>query len=106
MGYGLIAGFGLRILSYGLILDYDIMAFNKEWKSKGSWQKKETPSYKPKRGRLAPLMTEEQKKTAQIQELSYDFGCRMTRLYQYLTEDKFRLWVRGYGLEVMGYGLI
>ena len=43
--------------------------------------------YKPKRGKLAPLMTEEQKQNAGIHELSYDFGCRITRLFQYLTED-------------------
>lgn len=63
------------------------MASEKKY-NKGSWSKKEPkPTYKQKRGKLAPLMTEEQKKTAQIQELSYDFGCRMARLYQYLTED-------------------
>ena len=44
-------------------------------------------NYKAKRGKLAPLMTEESKKTAGIHELSYDFGCRMTRLFQFLTED-------------------
>jgi four helix bundle protein len=32
-------------------------------------------------------MTEEAKATASIHELSYDFGCRITRLFQYLTED-------------------
>lgn len=32
-------------------------------------------------------MTEEAKSTAGIHELSYDFGCRITRLFQYLTED-------------------
>ena len=45
------------------------------------------PAYKPKRGKLAPLMTEEAKSTAGIHELSYDFECRITRLFQYLTED-------------------
>ena len=40
-----------------------------------------------KRGKLAPLMTEEAKQVASIHELSYDFGCRITRLFQYLTED-------------------
>ena len=40
-----------------------------------------------KRGKLAPLMSEESKKSAGINELSYDFGCRMTRLFQFLTED-------------------
>ena len=45
------------------------------------------PEYKPKRGKLAPLMSEEAKATASIHELSYDFACRTTRLFQYLTED-------------------
>ena len=42
---------------------------------------------KRKRGKLAPLMSEEAKATASIHELSFDFGCRITRLFQYLTED-------------------
>lgn len=55
---------------------------------KKSWKKSEgKPVYKPKRGKLAPLMTEDAKSTAGIHELSYDFGCRITRLFQYLTED-------------------
>ena len=32
-------------------------------------------------------MSDEEKSNAGIHELSYDFGCRKTRLYQYLTED-------------------
>ena len=54
------------------------------------YKKKETApkaQYKPKRGKLAPLMSEDEKATAGIHELSYDFACRITRLYQYLTED-------------------
>ena len=43
--------------------------------------------YKQKRGKLSSLMTEEDKKKAGINELSYDCGCRMTRLFQFLTED-------------------
>jgi four helix bundle protein len=43
--------------------------------------------YKPKRGPLSKLMSEEEKLNAGIHELSYDFGCRITRLFQYLTED-------------------
>ena len=43
--------------------------------------------YKQKRGKLSTLMTEEDKQKAGIHELSYDFGCRMTRLFQFLTED-------------------
>ena len=44
-------------------------------------------NYKSKRGPLSKLMTEEAKQKAGINEVSYDFGCRMTRLFQYLTED-------------------
>ena len=44
-------------------------------------------TYKQRRGPLSRLMTEEAKSTAGIHELSYDFGCRITRLFQYLTED-------------------
>ena len=50
-------------------------------------ENKPKAEYKPKRGKLVPLMTEEQKQGASIHELSYDFGCRITRLFQYLTED-------------------
>lgn len=39
------------------------------------------------RGSLKPLMTEEEKASAHIQELTYDFACRITRMYQFLTED-------------------
>lgn len=58
--------------------------YKKPYKKKTSAPKVE---YKPKRGKLAPLMTEEAKSTAGIHELSYDFACRITRLFQYLTED-------------------
>lgn len=62
------------------------MAYNKSYNNK--WQKRESPKpYKPKRGKLAPLMKEEDKQKAGIHELTYDFGCRMVRLYQYLKED-------------------
>ena len=43
--------------------------------------------YKQRRGPLSKLMSEEEKQKAGIHELSYDFGCRITRLFQYLTED-------------------
>ncbi|MDO4824341.1 MAG: four helix bundle protein [Bacteroidales bacterium] len=39
------------------------------------------------RGKLSPLMAEEEKSSANIQELTYDFSCRIIRLFQYLTED-------------------
>jgi four helix bundle protein len=64
------------------------MAYSKD--NKKPYKKKETTpkvEYKPRRGKLAPLMTEEAKATAGIHELSYDLGCRITRLFQYLTED-------------------
>jgi len=62
-------------------MSYDKKPYKKQW------PKKESPPFKPKRGKLSPLMSEEQKKDASIHELSYDFACRITRLYQYLTED-------------------
>ena len=39
-------------------------------------------------GELKSLMTEEEKSNAQILELSYDFSCRIIRLYKYLNEGK------------------
>lgn len=56
---------------------------------KKPYKKNETTKavYKPKKGKLSKLMTEEEKQNAGIHELSYDFACRITRLYQYLTED-------------------
>lgn len=42
---------------------------------------------KNSRGVLHPLLSESEKSTATIQALSYDFACRIVRLYQYLTED-------------------
>ena len=64
------------------------MTCKKEYK-KAAYKKSETSKavYKPKRGKLLKLMTEEEKQNAGIHELSYDFGCRITRLFQYLTED-------------------
>ena len=40
-----------------------------------------------RRGKLTPLMNEESKQDANIQDLTYDYSCRIIRLYQYLTED-------------------
>ena len=36
-------------------------------------------------------MTEEEKKDAQFSELSYDFSCRIIRLYKYLNEGKLSM---------------
>lgn len=37
---------------------------------------------------LRPLMSEEEKSQAQILELSYDFSCRIIRLYKFLNDGK------------------
>ena len=65
------------------------MEYNKKTYSKPYTKKVATAKveYKQKRGKLSKLMTEEEKQNAGIHELSYDFACRITRLYQYLTED-------------------
>lgn len=63
---------------------FTVMAYKKDYKKK---DKTEVVPYNRKRGKLAPLMKEEEKEKASIHELSYDFACRITRLYQYLTED-------------------
>ena len=60
--------------------------YGKKWSGKGKTTVNRE-SRTVNRGRLAPLMTEETKATASIHELSYDFACRITRLFQYLTED-------------------
>ena len=39
-------------------------------------------------GTLKPLMSEAEKEKAQVLELSYDFSCRIIRLYKYLNEGK------------------
>lgn len=65
------------------------MAYEK--KNYGNWnggyKKAEKPVYKPKRGALKLLMTEEEKYSAKVEDLAYDFACRITRLFPYLTED-------------------
>ena len=65
------------------------MADNSKGYKKTTYKKNETTKavYKPKRGPLSKLMSEDEKATAGIHELSYDFAWRITRLYQYLTED-------------------
>lgn len=60
------------------------MAYKKDY---NKTEKDDVVPYKHKGGKLSPLMSEDEKKKASIHELSYDFACRITRLYQYLTED-------------------
>lgn len=53
-----------------------------EKKSYKKWTKSEkSAEYKLKRGKLVPLMSEDAKKDANIHDLSYDFACRITRLF-------------------------
>lgn len=66
-------------------MSYNNPFYKKNWIRNNNSDSK--PTYKPKRGTLSTLMTEDQKTTANIQDLSYDFACRIIRLYQYLTED-------------------
>ena len=47
------------------------MAWNKNYKNPGNWQKKEKPVYMAKIGALKPLMTEEEKSSAKVEELAY-----------------------------------
>ena len=66
------------------------MSFEKRAYSykKGNWQRKEPKInvYKAQRGNLVPLMSDEEKSSANIQDLSYDFACRITRLCQWLND--------------------
>ena len=59
------------------------------YQNKCNWKRKQTAAPpKPKIERkLASLLSEEQKQDANIQDLAYDFACRIIRLYQYLIED-------------------
>ena len=69
-------------------MQYEKKSYTKKWSGKGKTTlNPESLTLNRKRGKLAPLMTEEAKQAASIHELSYDFGCRITRLFQYLTED-------------------
>ena len=65
----------------------------KTYTKKGNYNKKESrkdesTDVRTFCGELKPLMTEEEKKDAQVLELSYDFSCRIIRLYKYLNEGK------------------
>lgn len=58
-------------------------------------------------GKLQPLMTEEQKAAERvpIDELAFDFSCRVTRMYKWLNEGKLskadRDIVGAYGLQML-----
>lgn len=55
---------------------------------KKDFRKDESTETRKFEGQMKPLMTEEEKKDAQVLELSYDFSCRIIRLYKYLNEGK------------------
>ena len=64
------------------------MAEYKKTDKKGSTNPRKYGSTEPRTfgGELKPLMTEAEKADAQVLELSYDFSCRIIRLYKYLNE--------------------
>jgi len=77
-----------------MVMENNGKKYSKKWSGKGkanpspyTLHHEQKVALNRKRGKLAPLMTEEAKQAASIHELSYDFGCRITRLFQYLTED-------------------
>lgn len=77
------------------------MAYKKEFRKQGN----EVP--RKFLGMLKPLMTEEQKAADRvpIDELAFDFSCRVTRMYKWLNEGKLskadRDNVGAYGLQML-----
>lgn len=49
---------------------------------------KESTEVRKFNGSLKPLMSEAEKEKAQVLDLTYDFSCRIIRLYKYLNEGK------------------
>ena len=64
--------------------EYKSSSYNKP-KKKTSPKEEKTRVFN---GELKPLMSESEKAEAQVLELSYDFSCRIIRLYKYLNEGK------------------
>lgn len=65
--------------------------FNSTNRSYNKPKKKALPKEEKARtfdGELKPLMSEAEKEKAQVLDLSYDFSCRIIRLYKYLNEGK------------------
>ena len=69
------------------LLNYGIMESNKPYK-KGTTNKRNQESTDTRKfeNPLKPLLSEDEKSKAQVLELSYDFSCRIIRLYKYLNE--------------------
>ena len=68
-------------------------AWNNGTKESGNYESsdsrnQESTEVRTFNGTLKPLMSEEEKSKAQILELSYDFSCRIIRLYKFLNEGK------------------
>ena len=69
--------------------EQETKSYNRKQKSVNpNFRKSVDPEVRKFEGELRPLMTEEEKKDAQVLELSYDFSCRIIRLYRYLNEGK------------------
>jgi len=66
--------------------EYKSSSYNKNKpKKKTSPKEEKTRVFE---GDLKPLMSECEMADAQVLELSYDFSCRVIRLYKYLNEGK------------------
>ena len=62
-------------------------SYNRKQKSVDSEVRKfVNPEVRKFEGELRPLMSEAEKSEAQVLDLSYDFACRIIRLYKYLNE--------------------
>ena len=64
-------------------------SYNRKQKSGNpNYRKFVNPEVRKFEGELRPLMSEAEKSEAQVLDLSYDFACRIIRLYKYLNEGK------------------
>ena len=69
------------------------MVYEKKIYKRGSYSSKESRKNESSEvrtfgGEMKPLMSEAEKEKAQVLDLSYDFSCRIIRLYKYLNEGK------------------
>ena len=66
------------------------MEYKKKTYKKGTTdlRKQESTEVRTFGGEMKPLMSESEKAEAQVLVLSYDFSCRIIRLYKYLNEGK------------------
>lgn len=71
----------------GIMEKWNQAAKQRKYGKKDSWKQESTETRKFE-GEMKPLMSEDEKKDAQVLELSYDFSFRIIRLYKYLNEGK------------------